>query len=220
MKKKAKIIILAGAPASGKSMASDYLMSYLEERGLASKTKSISAGDLLRQEVSANTDLGKEIDALIRQGTFVSAEIIRRLLLEHLNALEEFEFMLLDGFPRSLEQLDYVSEFFGFENIVLVYINTPENELLARVSLRRLCVDCGYSHRLMPDGKCPKCGGDVKKRDDDAIIEKRLRIYKEITLPVIEEMRSMVPVYEVNGLFEDPRNVENLKDFADEIFEI
>lgn len=193
-------IVLLGPPGSGKGTQGAILA-----EGLG--VKAISAGELLRAEVKAGSELGKEIAACIDQGQLVSSDLIVRLMSQAFLAPENEKGFISDGFPRSVDQAEIFAELekkqeFLNKNIELVLlIDVPDEYILDRILGRSQCAKCGafYHEKFKPTkvaGVCDVCGGkEFAKRADDTeeTVVSRLRVYREATAPLI-------PYYENKGL--------------------
>jgi adenylate kinase len=163
-----------------------------------------SMGQLLRDEVAAQTDLGKQVDSILSSGELVPASITAEVLQKRLSRPEAQQGYILDGFPRNKEQLDS----FSFEKPTHVFvIMIPREETYERLGTRLTCAVCGYvtSTRLgfASGSACPIChGGLLEQRRDDTpeAITKRLDIYEQETQPIIRAYRQQGVVCEVDGV--------------------
>ncbi len=182
---KSKIVLL-GPPGSGKGTYA----SRLEKKF---GWPQISTGDLLRQSVKKDTELGKEAKKYMDEGKLVPNEIVIKLLKERISKDDCEEGFILDGFPRSLEQAKELEKITEIELVINLVV--PKEIIIHRLSTRRVCKKCGAiysvaSAAVMPEveGICDKCGGELYQRDDDKpeVINKRLVVYKEQTAPLIE----------------------------------
>lgn len=174
-----KNLLLVGAPGSGKGTQSQKL----KEMGYTH----LSMGDLLRDEVASGSDLGKEIDALISKGNFVTDELALKLFKKTVQAGKPYIF---DGFPRTVPQAKAFVE--AFSDIQVVYFDLPLDTLKDRLIHRRTCGKCGaiYNLKLNPpptDNSCI-CGHDeLSHREDDKeeFVTKRWNTFMEKTLPLL-----------------------------------
>lgn len=186
---KGLVVAIFGPPGSGKGTQAGWLC---EKYGL----EHISTGDLLRAERKAGTPLGMKADALISRGELVPdewvGEIVRRKLGE---SLETGRGALLDGYPRTLSQLDRLREILtdlGIELKVALFLNIDDRALIDRLTGRRLCENCQrtYHIRSRPPktpGVCDACGGKLIQRADDCeeVITTRLGEYHRKTRPIL-----------------------------------
>ena len=171
-----RLIILFGAPGSGKGLLGDTLSARF---GL---TK-IATGDILRAEVKAKTPLGRRIASDVRSGILLDDTIVNPIVIRAL--AESSGDVILDGYPRRLSQFDFLRQTAetGFDT-VCVYVGISVEAVIARIGRRRICEKCGATHPVEA-GCCPKCGGRSVVREDDALIKKRLDVYLRTTWPVL-----------------------------------
>jgi adenylate kinase len=153
----------------------------------------ISTGDMLRAAVREGTELGKMAQAIMDAGGLVSDEIMIGLVDERIDQDDaRTRGFILDGFPRTVPQAKSLDEIMGERPIdVVLDLDVPRELVLARLSARRVCRDCGtnyVAHGIeVPPWICDVCGGDVMQRDDDTpeAIEQRLDLYEQQTEPLI-----------------------------------
>jgi adenylate kinase len=182
-------IILIGPPGSGKgTQAASIREKYAVPH--------ISTGDILRENVRAETELGQEAKRFMDSGQLVPdglmIDMMRLRLAEH-DAAGGF---MLDGFPRTVDQakaLDaLLSEMsFGLDAVVLLEIT--DEAVIERLTNRGVCAACGaiynaVNHPTSVDGVCDLCSGHVTRRDDDreSVIRRRLDVYHTQTAPLVE----------------------------------
>lgn len=183
-------IIFIAPPAAGKGTLSDKLVSKYNY-------KHLSTGDLLREEIKKQSDLGKRIDEIISKGELVSDEIITELLKNELVQIKDEKF-ILDGYPRNIAQAEILKNLFeeiGINNYIVIYLDLEKELAMKRALGRVVCSKCGTSYNtyfknFMPekDGICDKCGNQLKRRSDDTeeTFNKRFDTYLEVTSPVLE----------------------------------
>jgi adenylate kinase len=177
-------IVLLGFPGAGKGTQADKLRSVYGFRH-------ISTGDLIRAEIAAKTPLGLEVKNLIEAGNLVSDEIIIKLLIK--NIKDETKGIIFDGFPRTLEQakaLDKYLSSIGQKADYVLLIELSEDEVLKRLTSRRVCRKCGAVYSVYDKGlkdACLKCGGELYTRSDDSLesAKHRLEVFKKETQPLI-----------------------------------
>lgn len=181
-------VILMGPPASGKGTQAERLQKTL---GLPH----VASGDLFRYNLKNETALGMKAKTYMDKGELVPDDITIAMVLDRLSRDDCEKGALLDGFPRTLAQAEALDDALAAEgnriNLVL-NIQVPEEELIARVTGRRLCRSCGASYHIkfMPPkdpGVCDKCGGELYQRDDDTeeTARRRLEVYAAQTKPLI-----------------------------------
>ena len=178
----------------------------------------ISTGDILREAVNKGTDLGEKVKNIMERGELVPDEIMNELVKQK---LEEVNSFILDGYPRTLEQakfLDAVLKQIKKEIDAAVLIDVPEDEIVKRISNRRVCPNCGKVYNLITlkpknDEKCDNCGTKIVQRDDDKenVVRERYRIYRKTTEPVIEYYRKNNKIVTVNG-------VQDVEEVTKELF--
>lgn len=192
------ILTLLGAPGAGKGTMARILAKTLN-------VPTISTGALLRDEIGSGSELGKEIDALISEGNFVSDEMIASLLVKRLREADCQNGYILDGFPRNENQAEQLSQL-GIRLEKAVLLNVSDEEIIARLAGRRECPNCRATYHILHnpskvDGVCDECGGALQVRADDnpEIIAKRLEIYHKQTEPLIQYFRQKELLAEVQG---------------------
>jgi adenylate kinase len=179
------ILILLGPPGSGKGTVAQRLK---DEYNICL----ISAGDLLRDEVKKKSDVGRDIKRTLESGCLVSDDVVNGLVkqrLEEIAAASDGAVVLLDGFPRSVEQavfLDKTSSKYKSE-IHVIALDVEDDEIVSRIVHRRICNQCGRVYGLRDNASdiCA-CGGKLVRRKDDeeSTVRHRLNVYREKTLPV------------------------------------
>jgi len=206
-----KILIL-GAPGAGKGTQSDIISKKLN-------IPHISTGDILRKEISQGTELGKKVKEYVESGRLVPDEIIADILLNELKNDVYKNGYILDGFPRNIDQAKILeNKGISFDRVVL--IDTSEDEVLKRLSGRRVCEKCGavyniYYNKPKIDGICDNCGGKLIQRDDDKedVVKRRFEVFYNQTMPVIK-------YYEEKGILIKVNGNKSLDDIKSEIFKL
>ena len=175
------VIVLLGPPGSGKGTQGEKLS---EELGYTR----LSTGDMLREAVRNGTELGKKAKTYMDAGALVPNDLIIGLMKEKIAGLDR---IILDGFPRTIEQADALAEQIDID--VAVNIDVDDAELVKRLTQRRSCPDCNAVYHLAnkppaKDGVCDKCGGKLYQRDDDKeeTVRNRLEVYRKNTFPLID----------------------------------
>jgi len=195
-------IILLGAPGAGKGTQAVMLAEKL-------KLVQIASGDLFRQALQKETDLGKQAKVFMEKGQLVPDEITIRMVLERLAAPDIKKGAILDGFPRNIKQageLDKALEKQAKSIDRVIYIKVSEGELLKRLSGRWICRQCQAPYHEVDNpprvkGKCDRCGGELYQRADDnvATVKKRLEVYFAETSPLIDYYKKASKLLEING---------------------
>jgi len=188
-------IVLLGPPGSGKGTQTERLCA---ELGF---TK-ISTGDLLREAVRNNTPLGVKAKGYMDSGKLVPNELVVDLVKEKLKAVKGG--VILDGFPRSLEQAQLLDKFAKVDLVVDIVVN--EDNLVKRLTMRRTCKDCSCVYHLEYNppkvgDECDKCHGPLYQRSDDTerTVRERLNVYKESTLPLTKYYQEKGILKQVDG---------------------
>jgi len=195
-------IILLGAPGAGKGTQAVMLADKLNMVQVAS-------GDLFRQALREETELGKKAKTYMDKGQLVPNEITIQMVLDRLAAPDCENGALLDGFPRNIEQAEVLDKALTEQSKAIdkvVYIKVSAGELLKRLSGRWICRDCQAPYHAVDSppkviGKCDRCGGELYQRPDDnaETVKKRLEVYFAETSPLINHYRSAGKLLEING---------------------
>ncbi len=180
-------IVLFGPPGAGKGTQAGLLS---EKYGSAH----ISTGDILREAVANKTEVGLKAKGYMEKGELVPDEVVIAIAKEKLSSIGDKGF-ILDGFPRTIAQaqaLDEALAEIGKPLDAVVNLQVDDEELVRRLSGRRVCPSCGEpyhtdSKRPRVEGKCDKCGADLVHRADDQpdAIRNRLKVYNTQTSPVL-----------------------------------
>jgi len=188
-------IVLLGPPGSGKGTQTERLCA---ELGF---TK-ISTGDLLREAVRNDTPLGAKAKGYMDAGKLVPNELVVDLVKERLKVVKGG--VILDGFPRSLEQAQLLDKIAKVDLVVDIAVN--EENLVKRLTMRRTCKDCSGVYHLQynppkHEDKCDKCHGPLYQRTDDTekTVRERLKVYKESTLPLTKYYKDRGILKQVDG---------------------
>ena len=189
-------IVLLGAPGCGKGTQSAKLV---EEYGF----KHLSTGDLLRAAVKEGTELGKRAKSFMDAGELVPDEVVIGLVEETLKQEPDASY-LLDGFPRTPAQavaLDGVLANLDKKLDHAIALKVDNEVVVARMSQRRVCRDCGFPGNIETGAVCPNCGGEMYQRDDDneETVRNRLAVYDKSTTPLIDYYRGNGILAELDG---------------------
>lgn len=205
------LIVIMGPPGAGKGTQAEKLA---KEFALPH----ISTGDIFRSAVKEGTEMGKKAKEYMDKGMLIPDEIVIGIVKERLAKPDCSAGVLLDGFPRTVEQaeaLDEVLDELQLKISAVVNVDVHEEELISRLTGRRVCRNCGATYHLKfnpPKVRniCDHCSGELYQRSDDTIdtVKERLAIYQKQTFPIIE-------YYERQDLF---KNVDGARDI-DAVFE-
>jgi adenylate kinase len=196
-------ILLLGAPGVGKGTQAKELMA-------AWGIPQISTGDILRANVSQGTALGVQAKAVLDRGELVSDDLVNEMVADRLKLPDTAAGYILDGFPRTLGQADWLDEHLAASEsnlpVVAVSIQVGYNQLLRRITGRRSCPVCKsiYNIYLQPpkvDELCDLDGTPLTRRSDDTeeVFEERMRAYNALTAPVVDHYRALGRFEEVDG---------------------
>jgi len=182
-------MILLGPPGAGKGTQAKTLAQRL-------KLPHISTGDLLRQNVSQGTALGKQAKDFMNKGALVSDELVIQMLNQRVSQSDIEKGFILDGYPRNINQAKALDGMLKKRNIAIdlvIYLDTSEPVIIQRLSGRLVCSVCGanfHTKNMPPKVRmtCDNCGGKLYKRSDDLdeTIKKRLQVYLEESAPLIK----------------------------------
>ena len=172
---------------------------------------------MLRRHISAGDQIGDKAEALIRAGKLVSDEIVNELVEERLDEPDCGNGIILDGYPRTLNQASVLLNMLAIRGLrpAVIYLMVDYEKIVARLSGRRQCPVCGtlYSLKTNPPkvlGICDLDGATLVTREDDReeVIRERLRAYDLQTVPILNYFREAgVPTVEVNGAGATPEEI-------------
>jgi len=183
-----------GAPGVGKGTQADLLS---KETGMPH----ISTGDIFRDNIKRQTELGKLAKSYIDQGGLVPDEVTNDMVKDRLKEEERF---ILDGYPRTINQADFLA---GIQDIdMVINFTLPESEIIRRISGRRTCKACGSVYHIMfnppkAEGVCDKCAGVLIQRSDEMpeTVRQRLDVYSKQTEPLIEYYKEQGLLVEIDA---------------------
>jgi len=192
-------LVMFGPPGAGKGTQARRLA---DERGIPQ----ISTGDILREAVQAETELGLQAKAVMDAGELVSDAIVVGIARERLARDDTARGFILDGFPRTVAQASALDTMLnGRDPLVIVELAVPDETLVRRLSRRRVCSDCGAIGTPQSDGpgtdRCTACDGPLVQRSDDReeVVRERLRVYREQTSPLVEFYGRRPTYHSVDG---------------------
>lgn len=202
------IIIMLGAPGSGKGTLA---------KGLSEKYNipHVSTGDMLREQIAINDELGKQIASLIDKGNFVPDDMMYEILLKRLNKTDCINGFILDGFPRDFNQIGLLEEALnklGMKIDVVLNMELSDEKIVERISNRLVCQKCReiYNLKNKPpkiENVCDICGSKLNKRKDDEaeVVRERLKIYHN-------NCDEILNYYERNSTIKNVVSMERLED--------
>jgi adenylate kinase len=174
----------------------------------------VASGDLLRMHKAEGTPLGRQAQTYMDRGALVPDDLVIEMILERLRQSDAHSGVLLDGFPRTVPQaraLDAELEDEGRSLQLALYLEVPFNVLVDRAANRWTCRTCQatYNYRVNPPrvaGVCDLDGGELYQREDDRleVISKRIKVYLEDTVPVVEYYRERGILRRIDGTQDIP----------------
>ena len=195
-------IIFLGAPGAGKGTQAATVAEEL-------KAVHTASGDLFRQALQQETELGLKAKAYMDKGQLVPDEITIQMVLDRLSAPDCENGAILDGFPRNTQQAEALDRALKEQSRAIdkvVYVMVSEGELLKRLSGRWICRNCQAPYHEIDSppkvpGRCDRCGGELYQRPDDNVetVKKRLEVYFAETSPLIEYYNKAGKLLEING---------------------
>ncbi len=194
--------ILLGPPGAGKGTQA---VKIVEKYGIPH----ISTGDIFRENIKNGTELGKKAQEYMNRGELVPDELVVEIATDRLLKDDCKDGFLLDGFPRTVFQAEKLDEFLkahGQKLDVVIDIEVEKQELLTRLTGRRVCKKCGASYHIVnippkKEGICDICGGELFQRDDDTVetVENRIEVYKAQTMPLVDYYKKAGNLAEIDG---------------------
>jgi adenylate kinase len=196
-------IILMGPPGAGKGTHAQWIA---KDYGIPH----ISTGDMFREAMSSGSELGQKIKAVVDRGDLVSDELTCALVKERLAKPDCEKGYLLDGFPRTIPQAeawDKIAKEISREVNLVINISCPDDELIRRISTRRVCPKCGASYNIVSmkpkkEGISDVCGSALIQRKDDneASLKVRLANYYKSTAPLLDYYKGSGVLYTFDGM--------------------
>jgi adenylate kinase len=203
-------IIALGSPGVGKGT---YAKLIVEKYGIIT----ISSGDLFRENIKNETELGKKAKELIDAGRLVPDEITIGMMKERLSREDTQNGFVLDGFPRTIPQAEALAEFVEVD--MAINFKADKDIIMQRLTGRRTCKKCAATFHMVNlppqvEGVCDKCEGELVQRSDELpeVIEERLKVYEEQTAPLID-------YYKEKGLLREVTINEDMGKYKDQIME-
>lgn len=209
-------IIIMGLPGAGKgTQAAKIIKKY--------SIPHISTGDMFRLAIKNETDLGRQAKAFMDQGELVPDEVTVGIVKERLSQSDVKNGFLLDGFPRTVEQAEALNNIMTELDSKIdqtIYVEVPEEELMNRLTGRRICETCGATYHLVfnppkTEGICDLDGGKLYQREDDnpETVQNRLEVNIKQTAPLLDFYKGLGVLATVDG----SKDIEEVFEEVDEI---
>lgn len=196
-----KLVIL-GPPGAGKGTQAEYIVERYN-------IPHISTGDIFRENIKNNTELGKEAKSYMDKGLLVPDDLVIALVEDRLNKTDAKEGFLLDGFPRTVAQavsLDSILDKNNDKLTKVINISVDPEILIERAVGRRVCKTCGMTYHVKfnppkEEGICDKDGTKLIQRDDDTeeTVKTRISVYFDQTAPLIDYYRAQNLLVDIDG---------------------
>ena len=196
-------LILLGAPGAGKGTQAEMLTKLYD-------IPCISTGNIFREHISKNTELGQKAKAYMDEGKLVPDSLVIELVKSRITQEDCKNGMIFDGFPRTIPQAEALDVMLKELNIPIdfvVNVEVADELIIERMAGRTVCPSCGASYHKVNkpskvSGKCDLCSADLIQRDDDKAetVKKRLDVYHEQTEPLIAYYRQQGKLVDVDGV--------------------
>ncbi|MBP3888700.1 MAG: adenylate kinase [Cellulosilyticum sp.] len=196
-------LILLGAPGAGKGTQAEMLTKLYD-------IPCISTGNIFREHISKNTELGQKAKAYMDEGKLVPDSLVIELVKSRITQDDCKNGMIFDGFPRTIPQAEALDVMLKELNIPIdfvVNVEVADELIIERMAGRTVCPSCGASYHKVNkpskvSGKCDLCSADLIQREDDKAetVKKRLDVYHEQTEPLIEYYRGQGKLVDVDGV--------------------
>ncbi|MDD5071754.1 MAG: adenylate kinase [Patescibacteria group bacterium] len=191
-------IIIMGPQGSGKGTQAEILAQKL---GIPH----ISTGEIFRENIKNQTELGKKIDSIVKSGALVPDEITNEITKQRLEQEDCANGFVLDGFPRNLPQAEFLDKVKDIDLVLEIWIS--DEEAIKRIGQRRTCLKCQKVYHLTynppkNDEICDECGEKLVIREDDkpATIKKRLNLYHKETRPLLDYYKDKGIYKKIDGM--------------------
>jgi adenylate kinase len=197
-----RAVVFLGPPGAGKGTQAKLLA---EKFGVPH----LSTGDMLRENIAANTPLGVQAKPLMGRGELVPDSLVLKMVAQRIEQPDCFHGFVFDGFPRTVAQAQYLGELLkqhGYKRAVVIYFAIDPSLLLRRITGRRMCKIGGeiyniYERPPKVEGRCDNDGGELEQRPDDReeIVAPRLQAYHRMTEPLVAYYRRLGRLQEVDA---------------------
>ncbi|MBU0574127.1 MAG: adenylate kinase [Candidatus Margulisiibacteriota bacterium] len=193
------ILIFLGAPGSGKGTQAKKLA---DRNGLPH----IAVGDIFREAVRDESELGKLVKGYIEAGNLVPDEVTNRIVAERIGRRDCEVGFILDGYPRSSVQAAALDDVLAGKDFKVVYFSVPLETVVKRNVDRRSCKQCGAVFHLKhnppkKENVCDRCGGELyqRKDDDPEVMKTRFEVYEKSTIPLLEHYKGKLIRIDANA---------------------
>lgn len=204
-------LILLGAPGAGKGTQAEMLTKLYD-------IPCISTGNIFRENISKNTELGQKAKAYMDEGKLVPDSLVIELVKSRITQDDCKNGMIFDGFPRTIPQAEALDVMLKELNIPIdfvINVDVADELIIDRMAGRTVCPSCGASYHKVNkpskvSGKCDLCSADLIQREDDKAetVKKRLDVYHEQTEPLIAYYRAQDKIVDIDGV----GSVEEVRD--------
>jgi len=187
-------LVLLGPPGAGKGSQAGAICERFS-------IVHISTGDILRAELKAKSNLGRQAQGYIDEGELVPDMLMVELVKHRLQQGDCANGFLLDGFPRTVHQAEALADITPLDAVL--NLDVPAERLEKRLTGRRVCRECGATYHVsrLDSDVCAKCGGELYQRADDTVetVNNRIAVYEAQTMPLINYYKKRGLLVVVNG---------------------
>lgn len=197
-------IILLGAPGAGKGTQAQIL-------AFKYNIPKLSTGDMLREAIRSGSPIGKEVETIMNAGNLVSDETMIRIIEDRIKYSDCENGFILDGFPRTIPQAEALQGLLNklqIKDLIVLFLNVKEDELVKRISGRYSCKNCGMGYHKVYNvpkvpGVCDVCSGKefmFRSDDNEELVKKRLDIYNKQTAPLVCYYKEKNKLISIDGM--------------------
>lgn len=206
-------IILFGPPGAGKGTISEILSK-------EHQYFTVGVGNILRENIASKSQLGLKIKSITERGDLVSDDLVTNVVDDYLSNLKFRDHLILDGFPRTIQQaknLDWISKKLNLHFQYAIYLKAPNDVIIKRLKARWVCPNCGSTFNKIERkeklfGICDNCQTKLIQRPDDKKenIQVRLKNYNVLTAPLIDFYRQKKKLIEIDATQPLPKIINNI----------